>query len=54
MIVDKETGLVKKHHSKGTIAVFKSKEMAEKHAFRYGARNDNYRIVEYKPVEVIK
>lgn len=49
-IVSKETGRIMKHGSKSRLAIFSSTGMAEQHAWRYGAKEDNYRIVEYQQV----
>lgn len=52
VIIDPETKLIKKHNSKGTLAVFKSISMAEKHAWRYIPASSGYEIVEYEANEV--
>ena len=52
VIIDPETKLIKKHNSKGTLAVFKSKAMAEKHSWRYIPVSSGYEIIGYEAKEV--
>lgn len=51
VIIDLETKLIKKHNSKGTLAVFKSEAMAEKHSWRYVPTSSGYEIISYEAKE---
>lgn len=51
-IVSKETGkIMKKRGNSPRLGIFVAEGTAEHHAWRYGAKDGNYTIVQYEPVE---
>lgn len=49
-LVRSDTGKVASGTSKGKLGVFKSEKTARTNAWRYGCRDDNFKIIPYEPV----
>ena len=51
VLINKNTNEVMNSYNQRKMGVFKSKDMAKKHAWRYGGNKDNCKLVTYVPRE---